>query len=447
MIELAFSEAAFSGLSADLLGGKTERCALMLAQEHVRPDNLKRLLVGSVEFPEPADYLRIGPIEAELKPELVARYAKRASQGGCALIFAHSHPGQEPPRFSPTDDRGEERLANFLDIRAPGHSHCALVVSKGGVRARALGTENEIRVVSLGDRRSILFDPLAPNQEGVDDIFDRQVRAFGARAQHILEGLHVAIVGLGGTGSILCEQLAHLGVREFTLIDPDSVETTNLNRLAGASMVDVGRSKVEVAAEGVERVVPHARVRVLRADVTGAPTARTLTSVDLIFGCTDSHGSRSVLQQVAYQYLIPFIDMGVVIVAHPPEITHAIGRAQLLAPGRPCFTCSGLLDPEQVRRDMLSEAERIADPYIVGQTEPAPAVMSINGTVASLSVTMALAVMADVPSKGRHLLYNALASTLRTIGGTPDPHCYICSQDGALARGDSWPLFARETAP
>ena len=137
---------------------------------------------------------------------------------------------------------------------------------------------------------------------------------------------------------------------------------------------------------------------------------------------------------MAYQYLIPLVDMGVVIVARAPEITHAYGRVQLLAPGKPCFTCSGLLNPEQVRRDMLSEVERKADPYIVGQAEPAPAVMSINGTVASLSVTMALAVMADVPSKGRHLLYNALASTLRSVGGIPDPHCYICSQEGALAR-------------
>jgi molybdopterin/thiamine biosynthesis adenylyltransferase len=444
VIELVFSEAAFSSLSVDLLGGSTERCALILAQEYVRSDNLKRLLVRSVEFPERSDYSRIGPTIAELKPEVVARYAKRARRDDCALIFAHSHPGSTPPRFSVADDRGEKRLAAFLSIRAPGRSHGALVVSQGGVRARALGTETEIRVVSLGERRSILFDPIAPRGDAVDGAFDRQVRAFGARAQHILQGLHVAIVGLGGTGSIVCQQLTHLGVAAFTLIDPDTVESTNLNRLAGGSVGDIGRPKVDVAAEGIKRLTPHARVQVLRADVTRASMARALTGVDLIFGCTDSHGSRAVLQQVAYQYYIPLIDMGVVIVARPPEISHAFGRVQLLAPGRACFTCSGLLDSEQVRRDMLTDAERRADPYIVGHAEPAPAVMSINGTVASLSVTMALAVMADVPSKGRHLLYNALASALRTVGGSPDPHCYICSQDGALARADSWPLFARE---
>ena len=287
------------------------------------------------------------------------------------------------------------------------------------MRARTLGAGKEIRVASFGERRSILFDPVAPGDGQVAGAFDRQVRAFGARAQRVLQGLHVAIVGLGGTGSIVCQQLAHLGVGEFTLIESDTVEITNLNRLAGASNGDFGRPKVDIAAEGIQRVAPNARVHVFRADVTRAPTARTLTGVDLIFGCTDSHGSRAVLQQVAYQYLIPLVDMGVVIVARAPEITHAYGRVQLLAPGKPCFTCSGLLNPEQVRRDMLSEVERKADPYIVGQAEPAPAVMSINGTVASLSVTMALAVMADVPSKGRHLLYGAGEQTPAASAGSP----------------------------
>ena len=348
MIELAFSEAAFSGLSADLLRGSSERCALILAQEYVRPDNLKRLLVRSIEFPELSNYARMGPTEAELKPDVVAWYAKRARRDNCAVIFAHSHPGSKPPRFSVTDDRGEERLAAFLAVRAPGRSHSALVVSHGGVRARTLGAGKEIRVASFGERRSILFDPVAPGDGRVAGAFDRQVRAFGARAQRVLQGLHVAIVGLGGTGSIVCQQLAHLGVGEFTLIDSDTVEITNLNRLAGASNGDFGRPKVDIAAEGIQRVAPNARVHVFRADVTRAPTARTLTGVDLIFGCTNSPGSRAVLQQVAYQYLIPLVDMGVVIVARAPEITHAYGRVQLLAPGKPCFTCSGLLNPEQV---------------------------------------------------------------------------------------------------
>src|SRR5206468_1741580 len=84
--------------------------------------------------------------------------------------------------------------------------------------------------------------------------FDRQVRAFGAAGQDRLREMRVGIVGLGGTGSIVLEQLAHLGVRRFLLMDPDFVERTNLNRLVGSTESDVGKSKVEVATAYAKRI-------------------------------------------------------------------------------------------------------------------------------------------------------------------------------------------------
>ncbi len=168
-------------------------------------------------------------------------------------------------------------------------------------------------------------------------------------------------------------------------------------------------------------------------------------NADLIFGCTDSHGSRAVLQQIAYQYMIPFIDMGVTITVTDGCISHIFGRVQLLSPGLACFTCDGLLDANEVRRDMMTPFERQADPYIQGVREPAPAVISINGTVTSLAITMMLSVVTAIPVRARHLLYNAMASTLRAARAQPKPDCYICSRSGSFARGDSWPLFARET--
>ena len=137
--------------------------------------------------------------------------------------------------------------------------------------------------------------------------------------------------------------------------------------------------------------------------------------------------------------------MGVIIAVKEARISHIYGRVQLLAPGLACLTCGGLLDPNEVRRDMMTMFERRADPYIPGSQDPAPAVMSINATVASLATTMMLAVVAGFPSSARHLLYNAMGSTLRTVGADSQQNCYICSRPGALARGDSWPLFARST--
>jgi molybdopterin/thiamine biosynthesis adenylyltransferase len=276
------------------------------------------------------------------------------------------------------------------------------------------------------------------------DLFDRQIRLFGELAQDRLRSLRVAIVGLGGTGSIVCQELVHLGVRDFLLIDADVVEASNLNRIANASIADVDQAKVSVAAKYIQSYDSTALVNPVRGDVMQKDVANELIAADFIFLCTDSHGSRAVVQQVSYQYLIPCIDMGVVIAVNGGRVNHIYGRVQLLAPGLACLTCSGLLNSDEVRRDMMTKLERKSDPYIQGAREPAPAVMSLNGTVSSLAVTMMLAVVAAVPVNGRHILYNAIASTLRNVRAQPAPDCFICSRSGALARGNSWPLFARE---
>jgi molybdopterin-synthase adenylyltransferase len=443
MIELVLAANDYTAVRSGLVGGDTEKSAILFASQTVRSDGLIRLLARDVEFPTATDYSRQGVLEAELKPEFVARITKRARNDGEALVFVHSHPGIEAPHFSLVDDRGERHLAAFLAWRHPELMHAALVISKGGMRARRLGTDEEMRVISLGTAREVLFDPTIPYDPELE-VFDRQIRVFGATGQRALQSLRVAIVGLGGTGSLIAQELAHLGVRDFILVDPDVIEASNLNRVANSSAKGVGRPKVDVAGAYIETIANSASVSRVQGDVIQAQIARQLRDVDLIFGCTDSHGSRAVLQQVAYQYLIPLIDMGVTIAVRGARISHIFGRVQLLAPGLACFTCDGLLNAEEVRRDMMTEFERKADPYIQGAHEPAPAVMSLNGTVASLAVTMMLAAVTGLPSTARHVLYNAMASTLRHARGEPKGNCYICSRSGAFARGDSWPLFARE---
>jgi molybdopterin/thiamine biosynthesis adenylyltransferase len=275
-------------------------------------------------------------------------------------------------------------------------------------------------------------------------VFDRQVRAFGSEGQRELARLRVAIVGLGGTGSIVAQQLLHLGVRNFILIDPDVVALTNLNRLVGAVPADVGCAKVDIARRNIIRFAPDASVVCVPGDIIRARTAIVMTMADLLIGCTDSHGSRAVLQQVSYQYLIPCIDMGSTITTEGGSVSGIFGRVQLLSPGFPCFTCSGLLHPDEVRRDMMNAFERKSDPYVQGSHEPAPSVISLNGTVASLAITMLLAFVTGIPSKARYIIYNAMNSTLRSVRATPKENCYICSRVGALARGESFPLFARQ---
>ena len=442
MIELRLQDGDASRIVGELVGGETERCGVLRASRVVFPQ-LVRFIVSKIEVPNDGGYSHRTEIGAELKPDYVANIGKQAARENCSVVFIHSHPGSSPPDFSRTDDLGETQLAKFLSIRAPGTAHGAAVVSAGGWRARRLGTSTPMRVISVGQEVQVLFDPSA--DPGTPPLqFDRQVRALGTAGQKKLGSLTVAIVGLGGTGSIAAEQLAHLGVRNFILVDPDRIELTNLNRVVGASSSDVGRPKVDVAADLIAGIAPNSHTQRAIGDVTRTRVAEELRGADFIFSCTDSHGSRAVIQQVSYQYLIPCVDMGSVITARDGRILGIHGRVQALAPGLPCFTCCELLDAEEVRRDMMNDEERHQDVYIQGAEEPAPAVISINGTVTSIAMTMFLAMMVGVPTGGRHVLYDARPPSLRAVSFARNPDCYICSPRGVLARGGTQPLFTRD---
>jgi molybdopterin/thiamine biosynthesis adenylyltransferase len=443
MIELRLQDGEVSRIVGELVGRETERCAILFASRATLSVGLDRLIVTRIEYPDDRSYSERSALSAELKPDYVAHIAKVAAREDFSLVFVHSHPGSAPPEFSRTDDQGEILLAKFLSIRAPATKHAAAVVSAGGWRARCLGTNAPLRIISVGAQLQTLFDP-DNAQESASLKFDRQVRALGAAGQKHLESLVVAIVGLGGTGSIAAEQLAYLGVRKFILVDPDCIELTNLNRVVGAYASDIGSFKTDVAANMIARIASDPVLHRIVGDVTRTRFARELRGADFIFSCTDSHGSRAVIQQIAYQYLIPCIDVGSVVSASKGRITGIHGRVQALAPGLPCFTCCELLDSEEVRRDMMNAEERQRDVYIQGANEPAPAVVSINGTVTSIAMTMFLAMTVGLPSDGRHILYNARTPSLRVVSFTNNPNCYICSPRGVLARGDAQSLFTRD---
>jgi len=440
--ELCIAQADIDALRQHLLGVDSERCAVLLAAQSTRSNGQIRMLVRELVVPDQEEYTSQSALDAELSPLFVAQVTKRAAKDKLALVFVHTHIDDGVPDFSSIDDRGELPLRTFLDNRGVDGHHAALVISKGGMRARLLGTQEELRVVSVGAKRRVEFDPDL-DEASTSATFDRQVRAFGAAGQKQLEKLTVAIVGLGGTGSIMAQQLVHLGIRSFILIDHDSIEETNLNRVVGASRADVGDNKAAVAARYASRFGSEVKVDVVAGDVSRDSVARRLIDADVIMCCTDSHGSRSVIQQVSYQHLIPCIDMGSTIIQDNGEVTGIFGRVQLLAPGLPCLWCSGLLDAAEIRRDLMSEAERRLDPYIVGSREPAPSVISLNGTVVSLAVTMLLGIAVGAPIDATRLMYNARSPALRAVHGEPKVDCFICSRKGALAWGDHRRLFTR----
>lgn len=437
LMRIVFPAPGLSSLQSSLLERRdVETCAIAFANSVG-----DRLLVAAINFPPEAAYLTRTQISAVIRPEYLFDLVSRAKCEGYSLLFIHSHPFDlEVPEFSHVDDLGEARLSSYLTDRLGDRQHAAIVVSPGGLAARQLGVGERAVVSEVGRVTSI------PNwAEGSEagEQFDRQIRAFGYDGQAKIAAIKVGIVGAGGTGSITGQQLAHLGVADFTIIDFDTIEETNLNRLVGSTPNDVGQSKISIARRTILAAQPDASVDTICGDVADYAVAEALKRCDFIFCCTDSHASRAIVGQLTYQYLIPTIDMGVSLSVRGGQLSHITGRVQLLAPGLPCLTCMELLDSEQIRRELLTPEARANDHYIIGHREPQPSVVSINGTVASLALTMFIGVVTGAPVEARLQIYDGLNGTLRPMAGRHDADCYVCSPTGALARGDSWPLPTR----
>lgn len=394
---------------------------------------------GLAEVPEDA-YLERTSYAATLKPAFMTELSNAAKKAGAGVLLAHTHVGTHPLEgFSAVDDRGEVSLREYFERKRPSHRSFAAVFTGESVHARVLG--GSAAAVSVVGRELLVNrrETVTPSTR-----HHRQVLAFGNVGQAAIANLRVAVVGLGGTGSVVASQLAHLGVRDMLFIDPDSVEETNLNRLIGSTPTDVGRPKVEVAARHVQAINPETKVVSFVADVVDDATARELLNVDFIFACTDSQASRAVLNQLAYQYLIPCIDMGVGIHVKDDAIRFIAGRVQMLSAGLPCLICTEKIDFDQVRREMLTEEQRKADQYIQGAEVKQPSVVSLNSTVSSAAITMFLSAVAGVPSAARMLSYDGKLGTMRAVAMEPRPGCIACSEQGGMGVGDAWPLPTRK---
>ena len=397
----------------------------------------RRLLLREwVPVPRDEYLVQLG-YHLEVSPVFWARATKRARNTGEALVVFHSHPGDTThPEFSPSDDGGEARLIPKIQERA-SVPVAAVVVSPGGWEAR----------VTLPGGRSESLDVHNVGKSNVShrstkhvDYFDRQVRALGGAGQAIIRNMTVGVVGAGGLGSHVVQQLVHLGVGKVIVVDPDTVTPSNLSRLIGASWLDVklGRKKVGVSRRLSQRVGSGTQVVTVPKSVTYREGAESLLDCDVIMGCTDNHWSRCVLNSIAYQYYVPVVDMGVELQASGA----AGGRVTWLSPGSACLWCVGVLDPERVRLEQLPKAifqAEVARGYVEGLDDPAPAVVSINGVIASVGVTELLARItgfAGSEPRATLLLYRLGDGVVRRTTPSPIADCATCSTTGLLGSGD-----------
>jgi molybdopterin-synthase adenylyltransferase len=227
-----------------------------------------------------------------------------------------------------------------------------------------------------------------------DDRFSRQ-SFLGSDSQKSIESARLAIVGVGGGGSHIAQQLAHVGFLNFRIYDRDIAEDSNLNRLIGGKECDpaIQTPKIDIA----ERLIKGLRTKAI---VDSYPcrwqdNPEPLRGCDLIFGCVDGFSQRRELEASARRYLVPLIDIGMDVHCVNDEPPRMGGQVILSMPGGPCMFCLGFLN----ERVLAQEGERYGD------AGPRPQVVWPNGVLASTAVGVAVDLLTDWTRSLRDVVY------------------------------------------
>jgi len=371
-----------------------------------------------------------------------------------AILRIHSHPSGLD-EFSELDDQSDRDLFSsifgWIDSDAPHAS--AIMLPDGHIIGRAVTSGLQLlplaSVSVAGDDLRFWFP--SGDCEDSPDFTLRHAQLFGRGTTTMLRRLSVAVVGYSGTGSLVVEQLARLGVGRLVLVDPERVEIKNLNRIPNATREDayLERYKVEVAARAIAQMGFGTELVLLRENLCTTRAVCTVGECDILFGCMDGAEGRHLLNRLAIFYSIPYFDVGVELEADGlGGINEIAGVVHYVQPGGSTLLERGAYSMSQVESEGLKRTDpgryqqEVREGYIRGTREDRPAVISVNMLFSSMLVLDFLARLHEFRYDHNREFASVYASLVHSYcirkfeSGPGDP-----AQTKHLGRGDTLPLL------
>ncbi|HEY9277001.1 MAG TPA: ThiF family adenylyltransferase [Methylotenera sp.] len=387
---------------------KHERAAIVffkrLQREVTGLSNSDRYLSVDVIPFEDEWILNSSEMHIDFETKYLRDFFKRAEDENLVFGFAHTHLMGEL-KFSEKDNLNEEHLTKAI-VSRNGKSSCfvALLLAQGSWTARVRSGENpgsysDIRHLTVvGKSFKAYGAALLSNNE--NEIFSRQLSAFGEPFTRIMQSLRFVVVGAGGTGSATANLLLRSGAGEIIIIDFDDLEKSNLNRVHGSKLQDVGRNKAEIQASHLRDIDMPCNIIAINAQIDSDLTAvEALASADIVFGCTDDFIGREILNSALYFYLQPLIDMGLGgRVGEDKQgrirLLNQMGRISLILPEEgKCLFCQRELNQKWIetqrykRKNPDVTPDELKQRYLTGGAEEAPGVAPFIGVLANFAVS------------------------------------------------------------
>lgn len=418
-------------------------------------------LIRSVITPQPGERQVHG--NASIEGDYVLRASAIAHQRGEGLALCHSHPrGRGWQQMSVPDFDAEAAFANLVR-EITGHPLVGITYAgrdqSWSARHWDLGAGLDVapshcdNVRVVGDHLDITWNSQVLRAARTTPMQRRTVSCWGADIHNDVVRRKVLVIGAGSVGLDVAVRLAATGMLEVGVMDFDSVESGNLDRLIGATPTDAAlrRAKTEVAR------------RVMQAASTASEPAFSFyeysicepdglaiaLDYDLIMSCVDRPWPRLVLNQIAYTDLIPVIDGGISIDVFDDGtgMRNATWRSHVIRPGRPCLVCNGQVDLSEVSLDiqgLLDDSTYIAGADRQVGTGQNVAMLSVSAAASLLAQFVSLNVAPGGIGEPGPLQYLLSTHTLEHLETTSQPNCLY--ELAEAAGGTRQPLTGRHPA-
>lgn len=307
-------------------------------------------------------------------PEYYDRVCSLALKKGCGICFMHSHLGPGWQGMSRDDIEAEKMLAPRVKATT-GLPLIGMTTGNDETWSARFWIKNApsvyernwcatVRVVGKGFRIHFHEQQIPTPTFGKE--FSRTVSAWGDTKQAIFSRLKVGIVGLGSVGSIVAEALYKTGIRNIVLIDFDTVELKNLDRLQGIGRRSIGRLKVDVIKKRLnkQKLFQRPLIEACPFSIIEETGFRKALDCDILFCCVDRPWPRYILNCLSYANCIPVIDGGIdtAINKRQDNLDYARWKAHTVGPGRICLNCLGQYKSEDVS---LEQSGLLEDPNYI----------------------------------------------------------------------------------
>lgn len=248
----------------------------------------------------------------------------------------------------------------------------------------------------------------------------------GKAGQQKLKQARMLVVGAGGLGSPLCLYLAAAGVGTLGIVDPDSVEESNLQRQVLFGVSDLGAFKAERAAKRLRDLNPHIDIHSHRQALTADNALALIGDYDLVIDGTDNFPTRYLVNDAC-------------VMLGKPNIYGSIfrfdGQATLFSyQDGPCYRCLYPQPPPPGLVPSCAEGGVLGVlPALIGSIQATEAIKLATGIGTTL--------------KGRLLLYDALQMQFDELRIQRDPHCCLCGEQPSQTQLVDYQQFCGIAAP